>query len=48
MDTIKYGRFEDTNTLFKPPSKYFYRVKEKNAVEISKLISKELRNYTNT
>ncbi len=31
MDTIKEGRFEDTNKLFIKPDNYFVRVTEKNS-----------------
>ena len=31
MDTIKEGRFEDTNKMFVKPEKYDFRVTEKNA-----------------
>ena len=31
MDTINAGRFDDTNKLFVPPKKYFFRVLTKNA-----------------
>ena len=45
MDTIKKGRFEDTNKMFVNPNKYDVRVTEKNkeqwAKKIKQLISKE-------
>ncbi len=31
MDTIKEGRFDDTNRIFVPPEKFFFRVPTKNA-----------------
>lgn len=31
LDTIKSGRFEDTNNLFTPPSMFDFRVTEKNS-----------------
>tara|TARA_A100001011_G_scaffold335303_1_gene364166 strand:- start:11 stop:436 length:426 start_codon:yes stop_codon:yes gene_type:complete len=31
MDTIKVGRFDDTNKMFVPPKKFFFRVSTKNA-----------------
>lgn len=31
MDTIKKGRFDDTNKIFVPPEKFFFRVPTKNA-----------------
>jgi len=45
MDTIKKGRFEDTNKMFVNPNKYDVRVTEKNkeqwAKKIKQLILKE-------
>ena len=39
MDTIKEGRFEDTNKMFVKPKKYDYRVTQKNAkVEVIKIL----------
>ena len=35
MDTIKKGRFEDTNQMFVKPNKFDFRVTEKNAKSIS-------------
>ena len=43
MDTIKLGRFEDTNQMFIEPKKYDFRVKEKNSEVISLEIAKKLR-----
>ena len=31
VDTIKKGRFEDTNKMFEEPKKFHYRVTEQNA-----------------
>ena len=42
MDTIKLGRFEDTNQMFIEPKKYDYRVKEKNSEVISLEIAKKI------
>jgi len=42
MDTIKEGRFEDTNKLFEKPNKYNFRITEKNAEKYSKLIFKSI------
>ena len=40
MDTIKEGRFEDTNKMFVKPKKYDYRVTKKNAeVEALKVLN---------
>ena len=41
MDTVE-GRFEDTNKMFVKPSKFDYRVTEKNAEYFAK-ISQKLR-----
>lgn len=45
MDTIKKGRFEDTNALFIPPKKFFFKVTSKDAkfwaIEILKKIKYE-------
>ena len=38
VDTIRAGRFEDTNSAFVPPSKYDFRVTEQNAVQWARLI----------
>jgi adenylylsulfate kinase len=41
MDTIKEGRFDDTNKMFVPPKNFDFIVKEKNAeVEIKKFFKK--------
>ena len=41
MDTIKEGRFDDTNKMFVPPKNYDFIVKEKNAeVEAKKIFEK--------
>ena len=42
MDTIKLGRFEDTNQMFIEPKKYDFRVKEKNSEVISLEIAKKI------
>ena len=47
MDTIKKGRYDDTNKLFERPKNYDVRVKEKNADFWSKKISKLLNNEEN-
>ena len=47
MDTIKEGRFEDTNKMFVKPKKYDYRVTQKNAkVEVIKILDL-LKNFCN-
>lgn len=42
VDTIKHGRFEDTNQLFAPPTDYNIRVTTQNAEHWAQLIAKEL------
>ena len=42
VDTIKEGRFEDTNKMFEKPNKYNFRITEKNAEKYSKLIFKSM------
>ena len=43
LDTIKSGRYDDTNKMFETPTKYDFRVKEKNAEHWSDKISNELK-----
>ncbi len=43
VDTIKKGRFEDTNKMFIPPSKFDFRVETKNADLWSNEIKKILK-----
>ncbi len=43
MDTIKEGRFDDTNKMFVKPLKFDYRVTEKNAEYFAKIISKKIK-----
>tara|TARA_A100001011_G_scaffold203783_1_gene212082 strand:- start:1868 stop:2290 length:423 start_codon:yes stop_codon:yes gene_type:complete len=43
MDTIKEGRFDDTNKMFVKPTKFDFRVKEKNAELISIQIAKKIK-----
>ena len=38
VDTIKEGRFEDTNRAFLPPTKYNYRVITQDSAKWSKII----------
>lgn len=45
VDTIKEGRFEDTNKLFESPVKYDYRVTEQNADFWSKFLAEDLDFY---
>lgn len=42
VDTIKEGRFEDTNRIFEPPAKYDYRVDTQNADFWAKYLAEEL------
>ena len=44
MDTIKEGRFEDTNRAFVPPTNYDFRVKEKDAESWAKIIGAYIAN----
>jgi adenylylsulfate kinase len=44
MDTIKEGRFEDTNRVFVPPTNYDFRVKEKDAESWAKIIGAYIAN----
>ena len=46
MDTIKKGRFEDTNQLFVPPQEFNFRVRTKNADFWSKKIYKNILTVT--
>lgn len=42
MDTIESGRFEDTNKLFEPPTKYDYRITEFNSDHWSDLVVEKI------
>ena len=45
LDTIKEGRFSDTNTLFEPPKKYDFRINEwndKNHINIAADLKKHV------
>ena len=42
MDTIKEGRFEDTNKMFEPPEKYDFRVTHKEADMFAYLIKQDI------
>ena len=42
LDTIKSGRYDDTNKMFETPAKYDFRVKEKNSEVISLEIAKKI------
>ena len=45
LDTIKEGRFSDTNTLFEPPTKYDFRINEwndKNHINIAADLKKDV------
>ena len=43
MDTIKKGRFEDTNKMFEPPIFYNFRVTHKDASMWAFLIKKDMQ-----
>jgi adenylylsulfate kinase len=43
MDTIKEGRFDDTNKMFQPPVKYDFRVTHKEADMWAFLIMQDIR-----
>ena len=43
LDTIKKGRFEDTNKMFAKPKKFDFRVTEKNAKKWSLQIFKDMK-----
>ena len=43
VDTIKKGRFEDTNKIFVPPIKYNFRVDTKDSKKWSKVILNEIK-----
>jgi adenylylsulfate kinase len=45
VDTIKEGRFEDTNKMFVPPEEYDFRVPTQNAELWSLRIADELQDY---
>ena len=42
MDTIKEGRFDDTNKMFEPPEKYDFRVRHKDADMFAFLIKQDI------
>ena len=44
MDTIKESRYEDTNKLFTPPTKYDFRVTEKDAQKYTESIARKIIN----
>ena len=44
VDTIKKGRFEDTNKMFEEPKKFHYRVTEQNAEKWSLQIIEDMKN----
>ena len=43
MDTIKAGRFDDTNKIFVKPSRYDFRISEKNSEIWSEKIFRQLK-----
>jgi adenylylsulfate kinase len=44
VDTIKEGRFADTNKLFVPPDKYDFRITEQDSPKYSELIAVTILN----
>ena len=44
VDTIKEGRFDDTNKMFVKPEKFDYHIKTQNAKHWAPLIFKEITN----
>ena len=42
MDTIKEGRFDDTNKMFEPPERYDFRVRHKDADMFAFLIKQDI------
>jgi len=44
MDTIKEGRYEDTNKIFTPPSKYNFKITEKDAAKHAAIIIGKILN----
>lgn len=46
LDTIKEGRYEDTNKLFVRPEKYDFRIQEQNAHRFSELVAVSILNGT--
>ena len=46
VDTIKKGRFEDTNEMFVKPNKFDFRVTEKNGEAWAIKIADKIKKYT--
>jgi adenylylsulfate kinase len=46
VDTIKEGRFEDTNKLFVPPDKYDFRITEQDSQKWGEFIAVNILNET--
>lgn len=46
VDTIKAGRFEDTNKAFTPPEKYDFRITEQDAEKWANHISSCIKGYS--
>lgn len=42
VDTIRAGRYEDTNRAFIPPKHYDYRVTEQDAARWAKIIATDI------
>jgi len=45
VDTIKEGRFEDTNKVFVPPKNYNFKVTSQNSEVWAKKIAEHIKNY---
>ena len=43
LDTIKKGRFDDTNKMFEPPTKFNFRVPSKNAEQWAQEVENDLK-----
>ena len=43
LDTIKKGRFDDTNKMFDPPTKFEFRVPSKNAEQWAQEVANDLK-----
>jgi adenylylsulfate kinase len=44
VDTIKEGRYEDTNKMFVPPDKYDFRITEQDSPRYSELVAVTILN----
>ena len=46
MDTIKEGRFADTNKLFQPPTKYDSKILDYNARDYARMYKEQWENFS--